>query len=958
VRRGPAASWSASPLLPDTFAVSHPPSTVSSPFASRYVIERELGRGATAIVYLARDLAQGRMVAIKMLRHELVSSVGAELFLREIRLLAGLQHPHIVPVLDSGEANGTLYCVLPFMDGGTMRDRLRRDKQLPLADVIAIGRAMAGALGAAHAKGLVHRDVKPENILFTSGQACLADFGIARALVKASGDSTTSTGIVRGTPAYMSPEQASGERDYDGRSDIYSLACVLYEAIAGVAAFVGATSQSVVAQRLSHMPRPLHVYRPKVPAGLEQVLEHALATAPADRYQTAEEFAAALANPSVAMPRPRARARAAVVGGALVLAAAVAWLWQVIPSEALDSRKVVVYPLRQLGATRDRTEGEAIALMIGSALEHTEPLKWIYGWTWLDSSRRADISLLDQRFARRLARARGAKYFVDGSVFDHNDSVSVVLRLVDSEGDSVIAQATAAGASDHAALVALHAVNELLPRILDPGRKVNLDMLAGVRPGSAAAWLQGEREFRRSHFTTALDYYRKALAEDSGMTLAAVKGAEAAWWANQDAEARRLADIAALGESRLPSKYAHMARGLQAFLSGSADLAVHHLELAVEQDSIWAEGWMMLGDAYYHLVPARSRPDSAAEVAFVTSQRLDPEFSPPLFHLAEFALRRRQGGMARQLTAEFQHSAPDSAMLQKLDLMNNCVERGARAVDWAEAARRHPDVVVQAAKAFSAGGANFPCAEGGFRAAYVSDGAALNTRWGALLGLEYLLIAEGRTRDAGEVLNSASSRGMRPARVLYAVSTAAGIPMDSLAASIAREWGVAYAGMSVARIWHQGLWAIRVKDTLGLRAMIDALQRGTDTSVAARSVASGFEARLLLARGDSSGAIARLEQLRPFGPAADITWGLWQPQAFERLLLAELLFARRRFRDAIRVASEFDHPQPILYVACLPRSLQLRYRAAVALGETADADQYATRLRSLGRRDLTATTPP
>jgi len=184
------------------------------------------------------------MVAIKMLRHELVSSVGAELFLREIRLLAGLQHPHIVPVLDSGEANGTLYCVLPFMDGGTMRDRLRRDKQLPLADVIAIGRAMAGALGAAHAKGLVHRDVKPENILFTSGQACLADFGIARALVKASGDSTTSTGIVRGTPAYMSPEQASGERDYDGRSDIYSLACVLYEAIAGVAAFVGATSQS------------------------------------------------------------------------------------------------------------------------------------------------------------------------------------------------------------------------------------------------------------------------------------------------------------------------------------------------------------------------------------------------------------------------------------------------------------------------------------------------------------------------------------------------------------------------------------------------------------------------------------------------------------------------------------------------------------------------------------------
>jgi hypothetical protein len=704
------------------------------------------------------------------------------------------------------------------------------------------------------------------------------------------------------------------------------------------------------------MPRPLHVYRPKVPAGLEQILERALATAPADRYQTAEEFAAALARPTVDVPRPRPRARAAIIGGVVLLAAITA-LWRLMPSNALDSRKVVVYPLRQLGATRDRTEGEAIALMIGSALEHTEPLKWIYGWTWLDSSRRADISLLDQRFARRLARARGAKYFVDGSVLDRNDSVSVVLRLVDSEGDSVIAQATAVGASDHAALVALHAVNELLPRILDPGRKVNLEMLSGVRPGSTAAWLQGEREFRRSHFTTALNYYRRALAEDSGMTLAAVKGAEAAWWANQEAEAHRLADIAVLGESRLPAKYAHMALGLQAFLNGSADLAVHHFDLAVGQDSIWADGWMALGDAYYHLVPARSRSDSAAEVAFATSQRLDPEFSPPLFHLAEFALRRGQGGIARRLTAEFQRSAPDSAMVQKLEFMNECVERGAPRMDWARAARLNPDALAQAARAFSAGGANLPCAEGGFRAAYASGSAALNTRWGALLGLEYLLIAEGRNRDAEELLNSALSGGIRAARVLYAVGTTAGVPMDSLAVSVAREWGVAYAGMSLPRVWHQSLWAVRVKDTLALRAMTDAIQHGPDTSAAARAVASGLEARLLLARGDSSGAIARLEQLHPFGSAADVTWGLWQPQAFERLLLAELLFARKRFRDAIRVSSEFDHPQPILYVACLPRSLQLRYRAAVALGETAQADQYATRLRSLGRSDLAVTMP-
>jgi eukaryotic-like serine/threonine-protein kinase len=263
-------------------------------FTDRYVIERELGRGASAIVYLARDREMGRLVAIKVLRFELIGSISTDRFIREIQLTSELSHPHIVPILASGNNDGVPFCVLPYMDEGTLRRRLVREKQLPIEDVIAIGARISRALAFAHSRNLIHRDVKPENILFTAGQPVLADFGIARALERSLTESTTSTGIVRGTPAYMSPEQASAEREIDGRTDIYSLACVLYEAAAGIAAFVGPSAQQLASQRMLHMPRPLHVYRPTVPEQLETVLNKALAVTPADRYRSAAEFADAL----------------------------------------------------------------------------------------------------------------------------------------------------------------------------------------------------------------------------------------------------------------------------------------------------------------------------------------------------------------------------------------------------------------------------------------------------------------------------------------------------------------------------------------------------------------------------------------------------------------------------------------------------------------------------------------
>ncbi|HKT59990.1 MAG TPA: protein kinase, partial [Gemmatimonadales bacterium] len=279
---------------------------------SSYTLERELGRGGMATVFLARDLKHDRPVALKVLHPELAASLGAERFLREIRLAASLQHPHILTVLDSGEirvADGPpiLWFTMPFIRGESLRDRLRRETQLPVDDAVRIAREAADALSAAHAEGIIHRDVKPENILLTGNHALVADFGIARLLAdgrtvgRSDGqveDRLTDTGLTLGTPAYMSPEQASGQRELDARTDVYSLAVVLYEMLAGETPFAAPTAQAMIARRFMENARPVRQVREAVPEHVERALQRALARTVADRFASAAEFAAALLPPA------------------------------------------------------------------------------------------------------------------------------------------------------------------------------------------------------------------------------------------------------------------------------------------------------------------------------------------------------------------------------------------------------------------------------------------------------------------------------------------------------------------------------------------------------------------------------------------------------------------------------------------------------------------------------------
>ncbi|MDQ6718536.1 MAG: serine/threonine protein kinase, partial [Gemmatimonadota bacterium] len=283
---------------------------LKSSLADRYAIEREIGAGGMATVYLARDIRHDRLVALKLLNPELGAVLGVERFLAEIKVTANLQHPNLLPLFDSGEADGLLFYVMPFVEGETLRARLNREKQLPVEEAIRITVAIANALEYAHNHGVIHRDLKPENILLQSGEPVVADFGIALAVSNAGGNRITQTGLSLGTPNYMSPEQATGDRVIDGRSDIYSLGAMTYEMLTGEPPHTGNTSQAVIARMLTEKPRPIRTTRSAVPDYVEDAIQRALEKLPADRFSSPKQFAEALLGRNVSTPTTGLRSSA------------------------------------------------------------------------------------------------------------------------------------------------------------------------------------------------------------------------------------------------------------------------------------------------------------------------------------------------------------------------------------------------------------------------------------------------------------------------------------------------------------------------------------------------------------------------------------------------------------------------------------------------------------------------
>lgn len=429
---------------------------LKSALADRYEIEQELGAGGMATVYLARDLKHERRVAVKVLRPELAASIGVDRFLREIKIAANLNHPHILPLHDSGEADDSLFYVMPYVEGESLRDRLNREKQLPVDEALRITGEISDGLAHAHSLGIVHRDIKPENILFTAGHAVVSDFGIARAVSAAGAETLTETGLAVGTPAYMSPEQAAGDKDIDSRSDLYSLGCVLYEMLSGEAPYMAPTAQAIIAKKLSEPTPRISVVREAVPVSVEAALTKALSKTPADRFGTAQQLVDAL---ETGVPADRVGRHSAWYWGAglAVVAALVAVGVALLENGASGAdpefgaggtERVVVAPFENRTGDPVADDWDLMAAeFITRSIDRAGELTVVPASAVRDLMREVDetVGLSVNEIASRME----ARYAVAGSYSTQGDRVRFDVELIDAEsGEMVRALAPVTGSVD------------------------------------------------------------------------------------------------------------------------------------------------------------------------------------------------------------------------------------------------------------------------------------------------------------------------------------------------------------------------------------------------------------------------------------------------------------------------------------------------------------------------------
>ena len=613
--------------------------------AGGYRIERELGRGGMATVYLARDLKHDRPVALKLLRPELAAGPGPERFLREIRLTAGLQHPHILPLLDSGILDaGTAvpcpYYVMPYVEGESLRQRLDREKQLPLEDALRIARSVASALGYAHARGVVHRDIKPENILLSGDQALVSDFGIARAVSMAGGDRLTETGMAIGTPQYMSPEQAAGDQSVGPRSDVYALGCVLYEMLAGEPPFTGPTAAALLARRMRDPSPRVRAVRETVPEEVERAILRALAPVAADRFATGAEFGAAISEPAFARgdragggSRPGA---VAVAFAALLALAVGSALWlrarqpEIVPSASL----IAVLPFTPSGPDSALVRlGRDLVFTLSATLDGLGGIQVADAHSVLAAAREENRSV-----AGRIALARrfGAGGVVHGSLVREGSGVRLdfVLLATDSAG-APVARASVTGSPDSVAALTDSATRALLRQVWARGSPPTPSLDGALKTRSVAAlraFLDGERELAGGRWDDAAASYERAMLADSTFWLAYARHVYSRNWSVEEAEDSVVRPLVA-HLSELPERERLTTEAIVLWASDSNGLALERArEVSERYPSSWF-GWLLYGDNLLHNGPLLGHPLAESRTALERATLLNRDLIPGWEHL-------------------------------------------------------------------------------------------------------------------------------------------------------------------------------------------------------------------------------------------------------------------------------------------------------------------------------------
>ncbi len=615
--------------------------TAGTVLGGRYVIDREIGRGGMATVFVAEDTRQRRLVAVKILRRDIAAALGSERFLREIDIASRLTHPHILPVHDSGETDGLLFYVMPYIEGESLREKLAGAGTLPVEEALAIAREIADALAYAHGLDVVHRDIKPGNVLLVAGHAVVADFGVARAISAATDERVTSTGFVVGTPVYMSPEQATSD-PIDGRTDIYALGCVAYEMLTGQPPFLGISPREVVAQHRTATPRPIRTLRPEVPAAAAKAIERALAKRPQDRFRDSGAFADALRAPARWEPGAGPARKAGLVALAAVVAIAAGFGLSSARRTRADLTalpSVVVLPLDGDSATAapggrgaDARFAELIGWMPGLRAARAE--------TGLPGGQRwPDVPLAD---LLAWGRKQGGRYLVAGTVQPDGAGRRLSVDLYATASGERLSHAvdTAAGADLDAAVGRLAAdVVRTVARHegLELGGAGAVLASTNVMP-AIGHLLQGQRMFWASDLAGASTELHAAVEADSSCGLAYLRLAEDERTRHEFAAALEAVDAGLRRSDRLAPRWTQLLRAERYLVLGYGDSAIATFQSAVLDDRNDVDGWLGLGEALVHYAGFSGAATQDARPALERLVALDSTFAQIYYHLVDLAV--------------------------------------------------------------------------------------------------------------------------------------------------------------------------------------------------------------------------------------------------------------------------------------------------------------------------------
>ena len=911
--------------------------------AGKFEIEREIGAGGMAVVYLAHDLKNNRKVAVKVLRPELAAVVGGDRFLNEIKVTANLQHAHILPLFESGETDGFVYYVMPFVEGESLRDRLRREGPLPTSDVARVLGQVADALSYAHARGVLHRDIKPDNVMVSGRNAMVMDFGVARAVTEATDQAAlTTAGMAIGTPAYMAPEQAAADPEIDHRADIYALGILGYELLTGATPFEDRPPHQILVAQMTEDPEAITSRRSDVPAVLADVVMRSLEKDISKRWTTGEEIVQrleSLETPEIT-PSPAGtgfRVGKRIIAGLVGVAVTIAIVLTVLgrgenSPAAVSSTSIAIFPFTVRGGADLDYLGEGMVNLLARSLDGAGDLRSVDARAVLAAIRQQTAQVLDPDDARDVAQRLGAGLYVLGDIVQVGTQIRIDAALYDFRAaPAPIGQASVDGVPDNLLSMVDQVAAQLLASGVAPASRVV--QVAAVTTDSLSAlkaYLQGEQLFRVGQYGEAVEAFQNAVAVDSQFALAFYRLSVAAEWALNPVLARVAAEGAVRHAERLSQHDRRLLDALLATRDGDDERAERLFRSIVQTWPQDVEAWSQLGEVQFHFGPLRGRPFEDSWVTFERVLTFEPDHVGALVHLSRIATRLADTVGVDTLSRRIGELNPDGDRTFETDLSRALVLNDADRIDeLLERFRSLPEVDMPAAAWGSLIWSDYFEEAESFLTVMMADGHSAEVRALGYVHRAYARLVQGRRDEAqsdidvAETFDQAIGLTHRALITLHPFAQTNSVELQELVVDL-MAWdadAVPPSAMTNAHFnIHDGLYpAIRLyllgvtrarlaQFEQAVRASERLLQLGGNVEAVriSEALSLSIDANIALARGDSIGALRILESQAPIGHYEIAMFSAVAGLTADRFLRAILLEDAGRLQEAAEAYQSFE----------------------------------------------------